>query len=92
MTVDIFDRMIAATDPTAVPDMIALIEAETDRAAIIKFRAFLIKRAKSCDGPPKIWLALLNRRIADLYRGGADPTFMNLHQLADALTNGFPDA
>ena len=87
---DVFDQIIAAPDPCAAPALIDLIAAETDRTGMIRFRAVLIRRAKAhAAAPPRIWLSLLDRRIADLYRGGAHADQMNLHQLADALQNGW---
>ncbi len=81
---DIFDNMLATT-PLMSPALIDLIARETDRPGLLKFRLTLCRRAIQSGRNPRSWATLLDRRIAELYRGGADPTFTTLHQLAELL-------
>jgi hypothetical protein len=81
---DIFDDMLATT-PTDAPNFIDLIASETDRPGLLEFRLTLCRRAFRSGCSPRNWATLLDRRIADLYRGGADPAATTLSQLAELL-------
>ncbi|NOD95378.1 hypothetical protein GS636_21480 [Ruegeria sp. HKCCD4884] len=78
---DIFAVMAATPDPTERADLIDLLASETDRRGLIGTRRFAVRRSAH-----RIWITLMSRRIADLWREErgevTDPALGDLHQLA----------
>jgi hypothetical protein len=82
---DPLTRILECPQPTLLPDLTSLIADTNDRDRLIRIRAALLQRAKLSSTPPRVWVSLLNRRIADLYRDGHDSDLMTIHQLAGFL-------